>query len=232
MGLRMLCTRIALRTSVFPNSRFNSARVEQDGSRVCLFCVPLDTPLPLCLRPPPHLHRDGGPCPSAECLRICLASCCPEWVGATPQLVVPVRPGGGRLVDVVDGTRSGAGARHSGPPLRPGSPQRSVTGLRVYGVPPTPPGPSEWMHLEPVFHAAIAGIIILPLPLPVLLVLPLVYPFHQGHTCGYLHLPSRRCCVCVPFLLFLFSQLNIVTLSSTQLAWLFTFFFFPGEKYS
>ena len=166
MGLRMLCTRIALRTSVFPNSRFNSARVEQDGSRVCLFCVPLDTPLPLFLRPPPHLHRDGGPCPSAECLRICLASCCPEWAGATPQLVVPVRPGGGRLVDVVDGTRSGAGARHSGPPLRPGSPQRSVTGLRVYGVPPTPPGPSEWMHLEPVFHAAIAGIIILPSPSP------------------------------------------------------------------
>jgi len=70
----------------------------------------------------------------------------------------------------------------------------------------------------------------LPLPLPVLLVLPLVYPFHQGHTCGYLHLLSRRCCVCVPFLLFLFLQLNIVTLSSTQLAWLFTFFFFSWRE--
>lgn len=50
MGMRMLYARFDLRTSFFPNSRFNSTRVAQDGSRVCLFRCSLPPPHPS----PPH----------------------------------------------------------------------------------------------------------------------------------------------------------------------------------
>ena len=71
------------------------------------------------------------------------------------------------------------------------------------------------------------GIIILSLPLPMLLALPLVYLLPtKVIPVDIFTLPSRRCCVCVPFLPFiLFLQLNIVALLSDQLAWLLTFFF-------
>jgi len=233
MGLTMLYARIALRTSFFPNSRFNLTRVEQDGSRLCLFTLPLAHPsLPLSI-PLPHPPPQGGPGPSASACGSAQRHASQSRLVRLPQQTSPAlcRPSVVAVrssMSVVEGTRPGAASTHLSGPLRPGSPQRSVTGLRVYGVPP------PLVHLSGCTSSrsscSNSGHYYLSLPLSLLLALPLVYPFLPRSYLWISSPTSQRCCVCVPFFHFLFLQLNIVTLSSDQLAWLLTFFFIFLER--
>lgn len=75
--LRVRYARIEVRTSIFPNSRFNLTRVVQDGSRVCLFTLPPCHPLDPLVHPSPpssvvlvHQRRCPADLPSVMLLRV------------------------------------------------------------------------------------------------------------------------------------------------------------------